>query len=71
MLAGLDEAHALRAELRRLGYGDLVPVRPKRDARGEGRKRCQWQGGYCMKYVTGSYCPEHEHAPIGSAYKGR
>lgn len=50
---------------RDLGYDDLVVAldstgkiaAPRRS--GEKAKRCQWDGGYCMKYVTGRLCPEH------------
>jgi hypothetical protein len=56
------------------GFNDLAkhlaPV--ERDLAGDrgGANRCQWQGGYCMRYVSGRYCSEHEElGEITSAYR--
>lgn len=32
---------------------------PKRESR-SGTSRCQWEGGYCMTFVSGRFCREHE-----------
>lgn len=53
------------AAYRELGWHDLtVPLDSKgRIAAGPrsgvSMKRCAWEGGYCTKFATGRYCPEH------------
>jgi|SRR5215472_18462804 len=38
--------------------------RPSVSRSGE-RRRCQWAGGYCTRYVSGEYCHEHEASRYG------
>lgn len=50
---------------RELGYLDLiVALDPDGNIAAGPRsglvtKRCQWQGGYCSRFVKGATCPEH------------
>jgi hypothetical protein len=66
---------AYNAAARVLGWG--LWIEPSRDRQGGAeRRRCQWQGGHCVKYPSGGlYCPEHEEAArlhsVTPAYKGR
>lgn len=62
---------------RELGYLDLVVAldsagriaAPRRS--GDAQKRCQWQGGYCSRYVTGATCPEHTPGGRDAHYADR
>lgn len=47
--------------MRAIGRRDLIVPPPARDHRA-GTSRCQWEGGYCMVYVAGRYCAEHDPA---------
>jgi hypothetical protein len=62
---------AYNAAMRELGYTDMVePKRGSRGLSGAGQKRCQWEGGYCTRFASGRYCPEHaNHRELTPAYR--
>jgi NAD-dependent SIR2 family protein deacetylase len=63
---------AWNAAMRELGADDLViPIgtdglvkRPR--GSGLAPSRCQWEGGNCVKFTTGRYCPEHDPHAIAA-----
>jgi hypothetical protein len=55
---------AYDAAMRELGYTGMIEPRTAPRKSGAAQKRCQWEGGYCAKFASGRYCPEHrEHRP--------
>jgi hypothetical protein len=48
------------AAMRELGYTDMIAPRRAPRRSGAAQNRCEWEGGYCVKFVVGRYCPEHE-----------
>lgn len=55
--------------MREIGASALIlPPPAKRDASAP-PQRCQWDQGYCMKFVSSRYCPEHD--PHESARRAR
>ena len=51
---------AYDAAMRELGYRDMIEPRRAPRKSGAAQHRCGWEGGYCSKFVSGVYCPEHE-----------
>jgi hypothetical protein len=55
---------AYNAAMRELGYTDMIEPRTAPRKSGAAQHRCEWEGGYCAKFASGRYCPEHvEHRP--------
>jgi hypothetical protein len=62
---------AYDAAMRELGYTAMIAGKAPRRS-GAAQHRCEWEGGYCAKFTSGRYCPEHEHAnrpQMGSTHR--
>lgn len=53
---------AYNAAMRELGYTGRLETRTYSRQSGAVQRRCGWEGGQCVRFVSGRYCPEHEHS---------
>jgi hypothetical protein len=51
---------AYDAAMRELGCTGMIAPRKAPAGSGLVQHRCEWEGGYCSKFTSGRYCPEHE-----------